>query len=52
MRDIEFKVVSAAENSNKLKKNQVLEGKIQLRTSSHLDQWHRPQYCHHEIIHL
>jgi hypothetical protein len=26
--DIDFKVISAAENSNKFEKNQVLEGKI------------------------
>jgi hypothetical protein len=26
-RDIDFKVISAAENSNKFQKNQVLEGK-------------------------
>jgi len=26
--DIDFKVISAAENSNKFQKNQVLEGKI------------------------
>jgi hypothetical protein len=26
--DIDFKVISAAENSNKFPKNQVLEGKI------------------------
>jgi hypothetical protein len=26
--DIDFKVISAAENSNKFSKNQVLEGKI------------------------
>ncbi len=32
MRDIDFKVNSAAENSNKFPKNQVLEGKKQLRT--------------------
>ncbi len=28
MGDIDFKVISAAENSNKFQKNQVLEGKI------------------------
>ncbi len=28
MGDIDFKVISAAENSNKFPKNQVLEGKI------------------------
>jgi hypothetical protein len=30
--DIDFKVISATENSNKILKNQVLEGKNQLRT--------------------
>jgi hypothetical protein len=30
--DIDFKVISATENSNKFLKNQVLEGKNQLRT--------------------
>jgi hypothetical protein len=29
--DIDFKVISTAENSNKFQKNQVLERKIQLR---------------------
>jgi hypothetical protein len=28
--DIDFKVISATENSNKFQKNQVLEGKISL----------------------
>ncbi len=32
MGDIDFKVISATENSNKILKNQVLEGKNQLRT--------------------
>jgi hypothetical protein len=30
--DIDFQMISAAENSNKFPKNQVLEGKNQLRT--------------------
>jgi hypothetical protein len=29
--DIDFQVISAAENSNKFPKNQVLKGKIQLK---------------------
>jgi len=31
MGDIDFKVISATENSNKFPKNRVLEGKNQLR---------------------
>jgi len=40
--DIDFKVISVAENSNKFSKNQVLEGKNQLRMWEHLGQWHAP----------
>jgi hypothetical protein len=41
--DIYFKLIFAAENSNKFQKNQVLEGKISWRTGQHLTAYHSIQ---------